>query len=71
MGTGLNTPAGVIWDLGNVLIDWAPHAAGAAGMGEDEARRFLAADDFDFMAFNHTLEAGRTWAEGEAAADRP
>ena len=70
MGTGLNTPAGVIWDLGNVLIDWAPHAAVAAGMGDAEARRFLAADDFDFMAFNHTLDAGRTWAEGEAELRR-
>src|SRR5204863_251576 len=34
-------PAGVIWDLGNVLIDWSPHAAVAAGVGDDEARRFL------------------------------
>jgi 2-haloacid dehalogenase len=60
---GLSTPRGVIWDLGNVLIDWQPHAAVAAGMGEDEATRFLGAEDFDFLAFNHTLDAGATWAE--------
>ena len=61
---------GVIWDLGNVLIDWQPHAAVAAGLGEAEATRFLAADDFDFMAFNHTLDGGSTWAEGEAELRR-
>jgi 2-haloacid dehalogenase len=70
LGTGLSTPAGVIWDLGNVLIDWQPHAAVAAGLGADEATRFLAADDFDFLAFNHELDAGATWEEGEAELRR-
>lgn len=60
----------MIWDLGNVLIDWQPHAAVAAGVGDDEARRFLAAQDFDFMAFNHVLDGGGTWAEGEAELRR-
>lgn len=67
---GLNAARGVIWDLGNVLIDWSPHAAVAAGLGDDEARRFLAADDFDFMAFNHVLDAGGTWEEGAAELRR-
>jgi len=67
---GLNPPRGVIWDLGNVLIDWQPHAAVAAGLGEAEATRFLGADDFDFMAFNHALDGGATWAEGEAELRR-
>jgi len=62
----LSVPRGVIWDLGNVLIDWQPHAAVAAGLGADEATRFLGADDFDFMRFNHALDAGGTWEEGEA-----
>jgi 2-haloacid dehalogenase len=66
----MSTPRGVIWDLGNVLIDWQPHAAVAAGLGEAEATRFLGADDFDFMAFNHTLDGGATWAEGEAELRR-
>jgi 2-haloacid dehalogenase len=66
----MSTPRGVIWDLGNVLIDWQPHAAVAAGLGEAEATRFLGAEDFDFMAFNHTLDGGATWAEGEAELRR-
>ncbi len=63
-------PQGVIWDLGNVLVEWDPHAAIAAGVGEDEARRFLAADDFDFLGWNDAQDAGRTWAEGEDAVRR-
>jgi 2-haloacid dehalogenase len=42
----------------------------AAGLGDEEATRFLAADDFDFMAFNHVLDAGGTWADGEAELRR-
>jgi 2-haloacid dehalogenase len=61
---------GVVWDLGNVLIEWDPHPAVAAGVGEDEARRFLAAEDFDFMAWNHVQDAGGTWADGVAAVRR-
>ncbi|WGX95590.1 HAD family phosphatase [Nocardioides sp. L-11A] len=60
--------AGVVWDLGNVLIDWQPLAAVAAGVGEDEARRFLAG--FDFGAWNHACDAGRPWAEALAELDR-
>ena len=59
------SPSGVVWDLGNVLIDWDPYAAIAAGVGPDEARRFLAAEDFDFMAWNHGPDSGRSWAEAE------
>jgi 2-haloacid dehalogenase len=63
--SGAGSPRGVIWDLGNVLINWQPLAAIAAGVGEKEARRFLAATDFDFMAFNHGPDSGGTWAEAE------
>jgi 2-haloacid dehalogenase len=70
VGTGLNAPRGVIWDLGNVLIDWQPRAAIAAGVGDDEARRFLAAEDFDFMEWNHLMDSGGTWEEGAAAVRR-
>lgn len=59
--------AGVVWDLGNVLIDWVPAVAVAAGVGEDEARRFMTADDFDFMAWNHGPDSGGSWEEAEAA----
>ena len=57
-------PAGVVFDLGNVLIGWDPAASVAEGLGEDEARRFLEAEDFDFLAWNHLQDAGRTWADG-------
>lgn len=62
--------SGLIWDLGNVLIDWQPLAAISAGVGEDEARRFLAADDFDFMAFNHGPDSGGSWDDAEAEVRR-
>lgn len=63
-------PAGVVFDLGNVLIDWQPQAAIAAGVGQSEARRFLDADDFDFMAWNHAQDSGRSWDEGIAEVAR-
>ncbi len=62
----MTAPTGIVWDLGNVLIDWHPHSAIATGVGAEEASRFLAADDFDFMAYNHGPDAGMTWAEAEA-----
>ena len=58
------TPAGVVLDLGNVLIDWQPALAIAAGVGAVEAERFLTAEDFDFMAWNHLQDSGRSWADG-------
>jgi 2-haloacid dehalogenase len=57
---------GVVWDLGNVLIRWDPQPAVAAVMGEEEAARFLAAEDFDFLAWNHLQDAGGTWDAGLA-----
>jgi 2-haloacid dehalogenase len=62
---GLSAPAGVVFDLGNVLIDWDPHPAIAAGVGPVEARRFLEAEDFDFMAWNHGPDSGGTWDDAE------
>jgi 2-haloacid dehalogenase len=61
---------GVVFDLGNVLIDWDPYAAIAAGVGPVEARRFLDADDFDFMAWNHGPDAGGSWDDAEADVRR-
>lgn len=60
-------PRGVVWDLGNVLIDWDPLAAIAAGVGEDEARQFL--DAFDFRAWNHGPDSGGSWEDAEAWLD--
>jgi 2-haloacid dehalogenase len=70
VGAELNAPQGVIWDFGNVLIDWQPHSAIAAGVGEDEATRFLGAEDFDFGAYNLGPDSGRTWDEAEADVRR-
>ena len=73
MTTPDGVPSGVVFDLGNVLIDWQPYAAIAAGVGPEEARRFLDADDFDFMAYNHGPDSGLDWdtAEAEVARTHP
>jgi 2-haloacid dehalogenase len=66
----VRVPEAVVFDLGNVLIEWDPYAAVAAGVGPDEARRFLAAPDFDFLAWNYRQDAGRSWDEGVAEVAR-
>lgn len=62
------TPDGVVWDLGEVLIRWDPLLAVAAGVGEEEARRFF--DEFDFHAWNYEQDAGRSWDDALAELDR-
>jgi len=64
------TPEAVVFDLGNVLIRWDPHPAVARGVGAEEATRFLSADDFDFLAWNHLQDAGRDWTVAEDAVAR-
>ena len=63
-------PSAVVFDLGNVIIDWDPAPAIAAGVGPEEARRFLEAPDFDFRAWNHGPDAGGSWADAEAEVAR-
>jgi 2-haloacid dehalogenase len=60
----------VVFDLGNVLIRWDPHPAIARGVGAEEATRFLGAEDFDFLAWNHRQDAGRDWTAAEDAVAR-
>lgn len=60
--------AGVVWDLGNVLLRWEPRYAVAAGVGEAEADRFLR--EFDFHDWNHRCDAGRPWAEALSWLER-
>lgn len=62
----MGKPAAVVFDIGNVLIGWDPRPAVAAAVGDAEAERFLADEDFDFPAWNHEQDAGRTWDEAEA-----
>lgn len=63
----MTRPSGVVWDLGNVLIDWDPTAAIAAGVGVEEARRFLTS--FDFREWNHGPDSGGSWESAEAWLD--
>jgi len=67
---GLSPPKGVIWDLGNVLIQWDPFHAIAAGVGAEEAERFLTAVDFDFYEWNRGPDSGQSWEEAEEAVRR-
>ncbi len=59
---------GVVFDFGNVLIDWDPVPAVAAGVGEAEARRFLA--EFDFHGWNLGPDGGQSWDEALATLAR-
>ncbi|RYU15712.1 HAD family hydrolase [Nocardioides iriomotensis] len=69
----MSAPSAVVFDLGNVLIRWDPRPALAAAVGDDEADRILAADDFDFGAWNAAQDAGRPFEQGEeeVAASHP
>jgi 2-haloacid dehalogenase len=57
-------PPAVVFDLGNVLISWDPRLAIARGVGQEQATLFLADRDFDFMAWNHQQDSGRSWEAG-------
>jgi 2-haloacid dehalogenase len=58
----------VVFDLGNVLIRWDPVPAVAAAVGTERAAAFVADPDFDFAAWNHANDAGRTLDEAEQTA---
>ena len=62
-----------VFDLGGVVVSWDPVLAVAAVVGQERAERFVHGADFDFAAWNHEQDAGRTWtdAEAEAVADHP
>ncbi len=64
------TDRAVVFDLGNVLIRWDAHPAVAAGVGADEATRFLGAEDFDFLAWNSTLDSGTRLVDARAVVSR-
>lgn len=58
----------VVFDLGGVVVRWDPVPAIAAAVGQQRAERFVHGGDFDFAAWNHAQDAGRSWVDGEAAA---
>lgn len=58
----------VVFDLGAVLIHWDPRVAVAAGVGASEAERLFAA--YDFGAWNHPQDAGRSFEEALAQVEQ-
>lgn len=58
----------VVFDLGGVVVIWDPVPAVAAAVGLERAERFVHGGMFDFAAWNHAQDAGRSWADAEAAA---
>ncbi|TDE92504.1 HAD family phosphatase [Occultella glacieicola] len=51
----------VVFDLGNVLLRWDPAAVFEGRLTDTEVAEFMAA--VDFPTLNHSLDAGRTWAQ--------
>ena len=60
--------ATVVFDLGGVVVLWDPVPAVAAAVGLERAENFVRGGKFDFAAWNHAQDAGRSWAEAEAEA---
>lgn len=58
----------VVFDLGGVVVIWDPVPAVAAVVGQERAERFVHGGEFDFAAWNHAQDAGRSWADAEAVA---
>ena len=58
----------VVFDLGGVVVVWDPVPAIAAVVGEARAEHFVHGSEFDFAAWNHAQDSGRSWADAEAAA---
>jgi 2-haloacid dehalogenase len=49
-------------------VDWDPVPAVAAVVGQERAEHFVHGGEFDFAAWNHAQDAGRSWVDAEAAA---
>ncbi|RYP86262.1 HAD family phosphatase [Nocardioides guangzhouensis] len=60
--------ATVVFDLGGVVVQWDPVPAVAAAVGLERAERFVHGGEFDFAAWNQAQDAGRSFADAEAAA---
>src|SRR4051794_4410756 len=57
-----------VFDLGGVVVFWDPVPAVASVVGLARAEHFVHGGDFDFAAWNHAQDAGRSWTDAEAAA---
>ena len=58
----------VVFDLGGVVVLWDPVPAVAAVVGKKRAEHFVHGREFDFAAWNHAQDSGRSWSDAEAAA---
>ena len=58
----------VVFDLGGVVVLWDPVPAIAAVVGQTRAEQFVHGSEFDFAAWNHAQDSGRSWADAEAVA---
>ena len=58
----------VVFDLGGVVVIWDPVPAIAAAVGQTRAEHFVHGTEFDFTAWNHAQDSGRSWDDAEAAA---
>ena len=58
----------VVFDLGGVVVLWDPVPAVAAVVGQKRAEHFVHGSEFDFAAWNHAQDSGRSWADAEAVA---
>jgi 2-haloacid dehalogenase len=67
MNGDMNGRIAIVFDFGNVLVDWDPRYLYRKLFDGDEAavERFL--EEVDFVTWNQQLDAGRTFAEGVAA----
>lgn len=62
---GLEGPAAVVFDVGNVLYGWDPDSFLVRQIADDEARlRFI--EDADLYGWHETLDGGRGFAEAAA-----
>lgn len=54
----------VVYDLGQVLIGWDPNRVWSRTMSPEQIAEFT--ETIDFRALNHTLDAGRPFADAHA-----
>lgn len=56
--------AAVVFDLGQVLVQWDPYLPYEGRLARDQVEQYFA--DVDFPTFNHRQDAGRPWSEARA-----
>ena len=57
----------VVFDLGGVVVLWEPVRQSLRSR-QKRAEHFVHGGEFDFAAWNHAQDSGRSWADAEAVA---